>query len=65
AGLLLALAWAWLAAFAVAAAELRRAFGSPAATPLPERSVPWPARTALWLATAGLVAMLAVALRAG
>ena len=64
AGLLLALAWAWLAAFAVAAAELRRAFGSPAATPQPEQSVPWPARTALWLATAGLAAMLAVALRA-
>ena len=58
AGLLLALVVAWVAAFAVAAGELRRAYGSPAATPLPARPVPGPARAALWLVATGLVAMV-------
>lgn len=51
-GLLVALAVAWLVAFAVAAGELRRAFGVRAQGPPPERAVPWPAQAAL--ATAGL-----------
>jgi NADH-quinone oxidoreductase subunit N len=53
--LLAALAVAWIAAFAVAADAVRRAFGSPSSVPAPARAVPWPARAALWCAAAGLV----------
>jgi len=54
-GLLLALALAWIVAFAVTAEETRRAFGSPSPRPAPEADVPWPARAAMWTAAAGLV----------
>lgn len=57
-GLLLALAFAWIVAFTAAANEARRAFGAPTAVAAPERAVPWPTRTALWCAAAGLAAML-------
>jgi NADH:ubiquinone oxidoreductase subunit 2 (subunit N) len=55
--LLLALAIAWLVAFAVASGELRRAFGGATDAPAPERPVPWPARAALGAATLALVAL--------
>jgi NADH-quinone oxidoreductase subunit N len=57
-GLLLALAFAWMTAFAVAVAEVRAAFGSPSAVPPPLRAVPWAPRAALWTVAAGLVALL-------
>lgn len=57
-GLLLALALAWLVAVAVAVREARRLFGAPTAKPAPEATVPRPARMALWVAAAGLAALL-------
>ena len=57
-GLLLALAFAWLTAFAVAAGTVRAAFGSPSPLAPPRRAVPWPSRAALWTVAAGLVALL-------
>ncbi|OGF17986.1 MAG: hypothetical protein A2W00_02365 [Candidatus Eisenbacteria bacterium RBG_16_71_46] len=54
---LLTLAGAWLAAFAVAMQQLREAFGVPVVSPSLERPVPAPARAALWLAGAGLLAL--------
>ncbi len=56
-GLMLALAGAWLASFAVAVRQAREVIGVPAASPAPEQAVPWPARAALWVAGAGLVAL--------
>jgi len=56
-GLLLALAAAWLAAFAVVARDVRRAFGSPDGRPAPARGVPWPAHAAFALCAACLAAM--------
>jgi len=56
-GLLLALAGAWLAAFAVTVRDLRRAFGSPDGRPAPERAVPWPAHAAFALCAASLAAL--------
>ncbi len=61
--LLLVLAAAWLAAFAVAVGELRRAFGAVSTAPPPERAVPWTARAALWTVAAALIALGAHALR--
>jgi NADH:ubiquinone oxidoreductase subunit 2 (subunit N) len=56
-GLLLALAGAWLVAFAVTAGQVRRAFGSPGEHPAPERNVPWPAHAAFALCAACLLAL--------
>ena len=57
-GLLFGLTLAWLAAFGVAALEIRRAFGAPDGTPPPERAVPRSVRAALWTACASLVVLL-------
>jgi NADH-quinone oxidoreductase subunit N len=56
-GLMLALAGAWLASFAVAVRQAREVIGVPAHTPVPEQPVPWQARAALWIAGTGLVAL--------
>jgi NADH-quinone oxidoreductase subunit N len=56
-GLMLALAGAWLASFAVAVRQAREAIGVPSQGPRPEQSVPWSARAALWSAGAGLLAL--------
>jgi NADH-quinone oxidoreductase subunit N len=56
-GLMLALAAAWLASFAVAVRQAREAIGVPARGPAPEQPVPWSARAALWSAGAGLLAL--------
>lgn len=56
-GLLLALAAAWLSAFAVTARDVRTAFGSPEALPAPARGVPWPAHAAFALCAACLMAL--------
>jgi len=56
-GVLLALAIAWLAAFATAIQQLREGFGIPAHGQPPERPTPWVARGALWIAGLGLIAM--------
>lgn len=56
-GLLLALAAAWLVAFAVTAGEVRRAFGAPDGRPAPARAVPWPAHAAFALCAACLAAL--------
>jgi NADH:ubiquinone oxidoreductase subunit 2 (subunit N) len=56
-GLLLALAAAWLVAFAVTAGEVRRAFGAPDGRPAPGRGVPWPAHAAFALCAACLMAL--------
>ncbi len=55
-GLLVALALAWLAAFAAAMRELREGFGAPTAVP-PERPVHWPVRLALWLSGGGIAVL--------
>lgn len=56
-GLMLALAAAWLASFAVAVRQAREAIGVPSRGPAPEQPVPWSARAALWSAGAGLLAL--------
>lgn len=56
-GLLLALAAAWLTAFAVTARDLRAAFGSPDGRPAPARGVPWPAHAAFAISAACLAAL--------
>jgi hypothetical protein len=56
-GLMLALAAAWLASFAVAVRQAREASGVPSQSPAPEQPVPWSARAALWAAGAGLLAL--------
>src|SRR5262249_6145907 len=55
--LLVALAAAWLAAFASAMRQLREAVGRHDPLPPPARPVPWQARAALWLAGSALVAL--------
>jgi hypothetical protein len=57
-GLLVALALAWLAAFATAVRELREGFGAPVRAP-GGRSVPLAVRAALWVSGAGLAALFA------
>ena len=56
-GVLGALAFAWLAAFAIAVQQLREGFGIQARDQPPERATPWVARGALWIAGLGLIAM--------
>jgi NADH-quinone oxidoreductase subunit N len=56
-GLMLALAAAWLASFAVAVRQAREAIGVPARGPAPEQPVPRAARAALWAAGVGLLAL--------
>lgn len=63
-GLMLALAAAWIASFAVAVRQAREAIGIPSRAPAPEQSVPWSARAALWVAAAGLL-MLALGWASG
>jgi NADH:ubiquinone oxidoreductase subunit 2 (subunit N) len=58
-GLLFGVVLAWLAAFGVAANELRRGFGAPDGSPPPSRNVPRSLRTALWTVCVALVAMFA------
>jgi NADH:ubiquinone oxidoreductase subunit 2 (subunit N) len=57
-GLLFGVMLAWLAAFAVAALEIRRAFGSPDGSPPPGRAVPRSLRAAMWLSCGSLLALL-------
>jgi len=57
-GLLFGVTLAWLAAFGVAAFEIRRAFGSPDGSPAPGRAVPRSLRTAMWLACGSLLVLL-------
>jgi NADH:ubiquinone oxidoreductase subunit 2 (subunit N) len=57
-GLLFGVVLAWLAAFGVAANEIRRGFGAPDGSPMPGRMVPRSLRTALWLTCAALVGLL-------
>jgi formate hydrogenlyase subunit 3/multisubunit Na+/H+ antiporter MnhD subunit len=59
-GLLFGLTLAWLAAFGVAADEIRRAFGAPDGSPVPARPVPRSLRAALWLTFGSLVVLMAV-----
>ena len=61
--LLLALALAWVTAFAIVVRQVREAYGVWSEAPLPPRGVPAPARWAMLFAVAGLVA-LAIGLRA-
>lgn len=56
-GLLLALAGAWLTAFAVTTRDLRRACGSPDGRPAPASAVPWPAHAAFAICAACLAAL--------
>ena len=60
--LLLALALAWVTAFAIAVRQVREAYGVWSVAPLPPRGVPAPARWAMLFGVAGLVA-LAIGLR--
>jgi NADH:ubiquinone oxidoreductase subunit 2 (subunit N) len=60
AGLALALAFAWLTAFAVTAREVRNAWGSPSTLTPPQRAVPRFSRAALWAAAAGLAGMMSL-----
>jgi NADH:ubiquinone oxidoreductase subunit 2 (subunit N) len=55
-GLVVALALGWFTAFATVMQQLRDAFGVRLEAPI-ERSVPWEARTALWLIAAGVAAL--------
>lgn len=57
-GLLFGVALAWLAAFGVAANELRRAFGAPDGSPQPDRVVPRSLRAAFWAACGSLIVLL-------
>ncbi len=57
-GLLFGVALAWMAAFGVAAHEIRRAFGAPDGSPPPTRVVPRSLRAALWTACGSLVVLL-------
>jgi NADH:ubiquinone oxidoreductase subunit 2 (subunit N) len=57
-GLLLGVMLAWLAAFGVAALEIRRAFGSPDGSPPPDRPVPRSLRAAMWMACGSLLVLL-------
>ncbi len=57
-GLLFGVALAWLAAFGVAADELRRAFGAPDGSPPPSRAVPRSLRAAMWIAAGSLAVLL-------
>ncbi len=57
-GLLFGVTLAWLAAFGVAAFEIRRAFGAPDGTPPPSRAVPRSLRVALWTSCSSLVVLL-------
>jgi len=57
-GLLFGVTLAWLAAFGVAASELRRAFGAPDGSPVPGRAVPRSLRTALWTTCGSLLVLL-------
>jgi NADH:ubiquinone oxidoreductase subunit 2 (subunit N) len=58
--LLFGLTLAWLAAFGVAANEIRRAFGAPDGSPPPHRPVPRSLRAALWLTSLALLALMVV-----
>jgi NADH:ubiquinone oxidoreductase subunit 2 (subunit N) len=58
-GLLFGVVLAWLAAFGVAANEIRRGFGAPDGTPPPGRVVPRSLRAALWTVCVTLVGLLA------
>jgi len=62
-GLLLGVVLAWLAAFGVAANEIRRGFGAPDGSPAPARSVPRSLRAALWAVGAALLGLLALWMR--
>jgi NADH-quinone oxidoreductase subunit N len=53
---LIAMGFAWIAAFSVTIRIAREAFGTPTTEPPPERPVPLPVRAALWIAAAGLIA---------
>jgi NADH:ubiquinone oxidoreductase subunit 2 (subunit N) len=57
-GLLFGVMLAWLAAFAVAALEIRRAFGAPDGSPPPGQAVPRSLRTAMWLSSGSLLVLL-------
>jgi NADH:ubiquinone oxidoreductase subunit 2 (subunit N) len=57
-GLLFGVTLAWLAAFGVAAFEIRRAFGAPDGSPPPGRAVPRSLRAAMWMACASLLVLL-------
>ena len=57
-GLLFGVMLAWLAAFGVAALEIRRAFGAPDGSPPPGRAVPRSLRTAMWLSCGSLLVLL-------
>lgn len=57
-GLLFGLALAWLAAFGVAANEIRRGFGAPDGSPVPGRVVPRSLRAAFWAACGSLLVLL-------
>ena len=59
--LLLALGVAWLAAIASAVRQAREAFGAPDDSPLPASTVPWPARSALWVPALALIGLAALA----
>jgi NADH:ubiquinone oxidoreductase subunit 2 (subunit N) len=58
-GLLFGVVLAWLAAFGVAANEIRRGFGAPDGTPPPGRVVPRSLRAALWTVCVALLGLLA------
>jgi len=64
-GVLAALAFAWLASFAVAVQQLREGFGIAAHGQPPERETPWAARLALWACGLGLAAVGVAWLRQG
>lgn len=56
-GLLALLLLAWVVAFSSAMRQWREAAGVPGASTPPGGAVPWPARTALWLAGPGVLAL--------
>lgn len=58
-GLLFGVVLAWLAAFGVAANEIRRGFGAPDGTPPPGRVVSRSLRAALWTVCVALLGLLA------
>ncbi len=56
-GLAMLLALAWAVAFSTVMRQWREAAAIPEERPLPERSVPWRARAALWIAGVGVMAL--------
>ena len=58
--LLLALGFAWLAAFSAAVRQAREAFGIVSATEAPSQPVPRAVRGALWVTAAALIVIAAV-----